>query len=71
MSAKRITHTVEGYSVVFLFGTKFFALNNTEHVAGRAFFRRHRDAVAFKRALAEHGMKTRVVKATATLTAAL
>ena len=56
----------DGYSVVFEWGAKGFALQR-EGAAGRAFFRKRRDAVEFKRALAEEKMTTRVVKARVTL----
>lgn len=60
---KRLVHEAQGYSVVFLHGTRSFALaeRTGQPVAGRAFFTRYREAVAFKRALAIHTMKTKVV----------
>jgi len=63
---KKLRHVTRGYSVVFVHGTCNFALSEYG-VAGRAFFMKHREAVTFKRELLKHRMRTRVVKAVATL----
>ena len=65
-AARRSAITVDGYSVVLHVGGTRFALHSTG-VAGRAFFRRWRDAVAFRRELAAHKIKGDVVPVTATM----